>query len=108
MERRPGARNQTSLLAGEVDSAKRWRVREATRGTRGEAPTRLATLATLAPRGRDEALNPPLQLARRQMAYHRHAGLAVVEAGERGEALAAVVTEDLGVLDRDLLQRLEA
>src|ERR1041384_5942266 len=51
---------------------------------------------------------PALQLAPHDMRNHRHAGFAVVEAGNRGEVLAPRVVENLGVFAGDLLQRLEA
>src|SRR4051794_19936349 len=54
------------------------------------------------------SLDPALELAQHQRSDHIHAGVAVVEAGNRGKLLAAIVLEDLGILLRDLLQRLEA
>src|ERR1700674_2439570 len=44
---------------------------------------------------------PPRELAPGQVADHRHAGLAVVEAGDGGEILAPAMAKNLGVLDRD-------
>src|SRR5882724_7491663 len=52
--------------------------------------------------------NPALQFAQHELADHVHAGLGVVQAGNEGELLAAIVLEDLGVLLRDFFQRLEA
>src|SRR5262249_45558927 len=54
------------------------------------------------------ALHPALELAQHQVLDHPHAGLAVVEARDVGEILAAGALEVVRVLDRDLLQRLEA
>ena len=51
--------------------------------------------------------NPTFQLPQRDLRDHLHAGRAVVEAGDRREILPAVLLEDVRVLDRDLLQRLE-
>src|SRR2546430_15152648 len=42
------------------------------------------------------------------MAQQRHAGFAVVEARDCGEIVSAVMAENLGVLARDLLERLQA
>ena len=53
-------------------------------------------------------LYPALKLAQHELADHVHAGLGIVEAGDRGELLAAIVFEDLCVFLRDLLQRLQA
>jgi hypothetical protein len=50
----------------------------------------------------------PLKLAQNELADDVHAGIAVVEAGNGGKLLAAIVLEDLGILLRDLLQRLQA
>src|SRR5262249_29284340 len=52
--------------------------------------------------------NPALQLAFGEVADDRHPGLAVVEAGERGEVFPAVVAKDFRVLVRDLVEGLEA
>src|SRR4051794_41004822 len=52
--------------------------------------------------------DPALKLAQHQRADHVHAGCAVVETGYRGKLLAAIVLENLGILLRDLLQRLQA
>ena len=52
--------------------------------------------------------DPALKLAQHQLADHVHAGIAVVQAGNGGKLLAAIVPEDLGILLRDLLQRLQA
>src|ERR1041384_8884707 len=51
---------------------------------------------------------PALQLAPHDMRNDRHAGLAVVEAGNRGEVLAPCVVKDLGGFAGDLLPPLEA
>src|SRR6185437_12802260 len=51
---------------------------------------------------------PALKFAQHQLTYYIHARLAVVETGDRGKLLAAIVLEDLGVFLRDFLQRLEA
>ena len=56
----------------------------------------------------ERELNPPAQLALRQLADHPHAGLAVVEAGDGGEIPAARRLEQGGVFDRDLFQLLQA
>src|SRR6266498_5143133 len=53
-------------------------------------------------------LDPAFQFTQRHLPDHQHAGRAVVEAGNRHEILAAVLAEDMRVLDRDLLERLEA
>src|ERR1700733_10559909 len=52
--------------------------------------------------------NPALKFAQNQLTDHVHAGVAVVQAGNRCELLAAIVPEDLGVLLRDFLQRFQA
>src|SRR5271154_5963721 len=52
--------------------------------------------------------NPALQLAQYKLADHIHARFAVVKAGDRGELLAAIMLEDLGIFLRDLFQRLQA
>src|SRR6266702_4911249 len=52
--------------------------------------------------------DPALQLAQHERPDHVHAGIAVIEAGDRGKLLAAIVLEYLGILPRDLLQRLQA
>src|SRR5882757_4307649 len=52
--------------------------------------------------------DPALKLAQHQGADHVHAGIAVIEAGDRRKLLAAIVLEDFGILLRDLLQRLQA
>ena len=53
-------------------------------------------------------LHPALELAQHHGPDHQHAGFAVVEAGNRREILAAMAFEDMRILDRDLLQRLQA
>src|ERR1700731_2212884 len=53
-------------------------------------------------------LDPALKLAQHQLADDVHAGVAVVEAGDRGKLLAALVLEDLGVFLGDLFQRFQA
>src|SRR5882724_4570584 len=52
--------------------------------------------------------NPTFQFALCNLYDHLHAGRAGVEAWDRLEGLPAVPLEDVCVLDRDLLQRLEA
>src|SRR5947209_3920068 len=52
--------------------------------------------------------NPALQLPQHELAYHVHAGFAVIEAGDEGKLLAAIVLEDLGILLRNLFQSLKA
>src|SRR3954466_9393258 len=52
--------------------------------------------------------NPTLQLSQHELAYHVHARVAVIEAGNEGKLLTAVVLEDLGVFLRDFLQSLQA
>src|SRR5438105_7028238 len=52
--------------------------------------------------------DPAAQLAQCEVAQQRHPGFAGVEAGDRGEIFPAVVTEDLGILAGDLLERLQA
>src|SRR5262245_27384603 len=52
--------------------------------------------------------DPTFQLAQHDLRDHLHTWRTVVEAGYRGEILSAVLLEDVRVLDRDLLQRLEA
>src|SRR5436305_1607669 len=52
--------------------------------------------------------DPSLQLAQHDMRDHRHALLAVIEARDGGEVLAARMMEVLGVLARDLLQGFQA
>src|SRR6185369_14144394 len=49
-------------------------------------------------------LYPTLKLAQNELADDVHAGIAVVEAGNGGKLLAAVVLEDFGIFLRDLLQ----
>src|SRR5262249_46657085 len=51
---------------------------------------------------------PAFQLALDHMQEHADAAVAVVEAGDEGEVLAAVLEKDLLVLLGDLLERLEA
>src|SRR5262245_14154949 len=51
--------------------------------------------------------HPALELAQSELPDHQHAGRAVVEAGNGGEIRAALLLEDVRVLDRDLLERLE-
>src|SRR5688572_9207883 len=53
-------------------------------------------------------LYPTLKLALDQMHEHLDAVLAVIETGDVAEPLAAMFKEDLPVLLRDLLQRLQA
>src|SRR6202007_930129 len=55
-----------------------------------------------------DASNPALQLAQHELADDVHAGIAVVQARNGGKLLAAIVPEYLGVLLRDLFQRLPA
>src|SRR4051812_29823829 len=55
-----------------------------------------------------QTLRPALELAFGQLADHLHARRAVVEAGDGRKMLAAIVFEDLGVLERDLPQRPQA
>ena len=52
--------------------------------------------------------NPALQLAQHEPADDVHAGIAVVETGNCGKFLAAIMLENLGILLRDLLQRFQA
>src|SRR5580692_7146692 len=52
--------------------------------------------------------DPPLKFAQNQLADHVHAGVAVVQAGDRREPLAAMMPENLGVLLRDFFQRFQA
>src|SRR5262249_14608266 len=54
------------------------------------------------------ASNPTLELAQHELADNGHAGVAVVQAGDGGKMLAAIVPEDLSILLRDLFQRLQA
>src|ERR1700677_1278701 len=56
----------------------------------------------------DHASDPALKLAQHQLANHVHAGVAVVEAGDRRELLTAIVLKYLGVLLRDFFQRFQA
>ena len=49
-----------------------------------------------------------MKFAQNELADDVHAGIAVVEAGNGGKLLAAIVLEYLGILLRDLLQRLQA
>jgi len=51
---------------------------------------------------------PALELAQHQLADDVHAGVAIVQTGNRGKLLAAVVLEDLGVFLRDFFQRFQA
>ena len=53
-------------------------------------------------------LDPALQLALDNVQQHADAAIAVVEAGDEGEVLAAMLKEDLLVLLGDLFERLEA
>ena len=48
------------------------------------------------------------KLAQHQLADDVHAGIAVVQAGDEGKLLAAIVPENLGIFLRDFLQRLQA
>src|SRR5437868_3396414 len=52
--------------------------------------------------------HPTFELAQRHLPEHQHARRAVVETGDGEKILAAVAVEDAGVLDRNLLQRLQA
>src|SRR5579863_2516911 len=52
--------------------------------------------------------HPALQLAHGELPDHQHAGLAVVEAGNRHEILPAGALEGARVVDCDLLQRFQA
>src|ERR1700738_21915 len=52
--------------------------------------------------------NPSLQFAHGELPDHQHARRAVIETGNGGEILSPITLEDMGVLDRDLFQRLEA
>src|SRR5262249_32706993 len=82
-------------------------------------PTRVAPAAVEQVRERTETVarsrltwrlagsHPALELAQSELPDHQHAGRAVVEAGDGGEILAAVLLEDARVLDRDLLERFE-
>src|SRR5262245_42843720 len=54
------------------------------------------------------ASNPALKLAQHELADDVDAGFGVVEARDRGKLLAAMVPENLGILLRDLFQRLQA
>src|ERR1043166_2173840 len=49
------------------------------------------------------ASNPALKLAQHELADHIHAGVAVVQARDCRELLAALVPKNLGILLRDLL-----
>ena len=53
-------------------------------------------------------LYPALQLAQNQLPDYVHAWIAVVQAGNGGEGLTAVVLEYLGIFLRDLFQRFQA
>src|SRR5229473_2332802 len=55
-----------------------------------------------------ESLNPALKFAQHQLPDDVHAGIAVVQAGDSGKLLAAIVLEDLGVFLRDLFERFQA
>src|ERR1700724_3696879 len=55
-----------------------------------------------------ESSHPALELAHGELPDHQHAGLAVVEAGDGGEILAAVALEHMRVLDPALFERLDA
>src|SRR5579863_2516969 len=52
--------------------------------------------------------HPALQLTHGELPDHQHAGLAVVEAGNRREVLSADTFERARIVDRDLFQRLQA
>src|SRR6202041_2233736 len=52
--------------------------------------------------------DPALKFAQHQLTDHVHAGVAVVQAGDCRELLAAIVPEDLGVLLRDFFQGFQA
>src|SRR5258708_16725448 len=60
------------------------------------------------PGSRRYGSNPSRKLPADKRPDQAHAGGAVVEAREGGEALAAVLVKSLGAADRDLFQRLEA
>ena len=49
--------------------------------------------------------NPALQLPHHGRPDHRHAGIAVIQAGDQRKILAAIFLEDMSVLDREFLQR---
>src|SRR5687767_11577018 len=53
-------------------------------------------------------LKPALQLAQRKLADHGHAQVAVVQAGDGEEIAAAMLFEDVRVLDRDFFQGFQA
>src|SRR5437588_11657293 len=52
--------------------------------------------------------HPTFELAQCHLPEHQHARRAVVETGDGEKILAAVAMEDAGVVDRNLLQRLQA
>ncbi len=52
--------------------------------------------------------HPAGKLARNEVADHGHAGLRIVETGNGREIPPAMAAEDVGILDRDLFQRLQA
>src|SRR5215472_17639193 len=56
----------------------------------------------------DASSYPAPQLAKHELANHLHARFAVVETGNCGKRLAAIVPEDLGILQRNLFQRFQA
>src|ERR1039458_5366809 len=56
---------------------------------------------------RRRRLYPALKLPQHQLADDVHAGIAIVEAGDRGKLLAAIMFEDFGVFLRDFFQRFQ-
>src|SRR5205085_6061179 len=64
----------------------------------------ISPLRRLTGSGRD----PALKFAPHDVIDHAHAGFAVIQAGNGGEILSAVMVKNLRILARDFLQRFQA
>src|SRR5262245_21256944 len=65
-------------------------------------------LSPAEPSAQPPASHPAFQLAQRDMPDYQHARIAIVKTRDRHKILAAIALEHIGVVDRDLLQGLEA
>src|SRR5262245_13102469 len=65
-------------------------------------------LSPAEPSAQPAASHPALQLAQGDMPDYQHARITIVKTRDRHKILAAIALEHIGVVDRDLLQGLEA